>query len=110
MHVVPLIFHPEFFVRARRIDANHRAVRDGIREALPDAVVVDLSGAGDGVPDLLVGHGGRNYLLEVKDPGQPPSRRRLTRAQQAWHSRWTGQVDVVHTVEEALGALVDIAP
>lgn len=91
-------------MRARRTDGNHAVVRDTLR-ALPGVTVTDLSGAGAGIPDLLVGYAGRNYLLEVKDPAQVPSRRRLTRAQVAWHGGWAGQVAVVHTAEEALVVL-----
>jgi hypothetical protein len=60
---------------------------------------------GRGCPDLLVGHRGRNVLLEVKDGSKPESRRRLTPDEQTWQSAWAGQVQTVETVEQALGAL-----
>jgi len=27
----------------------------------------------NGVPDILIGHNGYNYLMEIKDPDKPPS-------------------------------------
>lgn len=76
-------------------------------------IVVALRGAGcvvqliqganrqAGVPDLLVGHKGRNYLLEVKRPKLG----RLSVAQLAFVRGWRGQVAVVTTVEEAFAGV-----
>jgi len=64
-----------------------------------------LSDVGRGVPDLLVGIRGRNLLVEVKDGSLPPSRRRLTDDELAWHARWRGAVVVVHDVHEAIAIL-----
>lgn len=68
-------------------------------------VVVPLHEVGNGVPDLLVGRCGRNFLLEVKDPEQPASNRKLTPDQKDWHEIWPGQVTVVYTPEDALKAV-----
>ena len=88
--------------RAARVDENHGAIREALRQ-VPGVTVVDLSRVGDGVPDLLVGHRGRTVLIEVKDGAKAPSARRLTPAQQQWVARWHGsQVHVVETVEQAL--------
>jgi hypothetical protein len=43
-----------------------------------------------------------NYLLELKDSSKPPSKRRLTDDEQAWHEQWKGQVNVVCSPKEAL--------
>ena len=94
-------------MRAKRVDGNHAVVRDALR-SVAGIVVQDLSGAGSGIPDLLVGCEGRNFLLEVKDPSKPPSRRRLTRAQESWHAGWTGQVAVVETPEQALRVVLGV--
>ena len=51
---------------------------------------------GKGVPDLLVGYLGANYLLEVKAPNKE-----LNGNQDKWHSKWKGQVNVVRTVADA---------
>jgi len=56
----------------------------------------------NGVPDILVAVNGYNYLMEIKDPDKPPSKRKLTEDEAKWHSKWKGQVDVIHTSEEAI--------
>ena len=65
----------------------------------------DASGAGKGFPDLVVGFRGRNYLFEVKNGEQVPSRRRLTAAQVGLHGNWQGQVAIVHSAAEILAEL-----
>lgn len=52
---------------------------------------------GKGVPDLLVGYNGVNYLMEVKERGKT-----LNENQERWHGRWKGQATVVRTVGDAL--------
>jgi hypothetical protein len=53
--------------------------------------------------DLLVGRGGRNYLLEVKGGGK----KKLTEAQVEFWNDWQqrGQVARVETVDDALRAV-----
>ena len=91
---------------AKRTDDNHASVVAGIRLALPDATVFDLSGTGDGAPDLLIGLRGRNYLIEIKDGEKPPSRRDLTDAQKTFHAKWQGQVAVATTAAGAVAAIL----
>lgn len=91
-------------MRAKRTDANHTAIRDALR-AIPGVSVADTSGAGDGFPDLAVGRERMTYLLEIKDGNKPPSRRKLTDAQERFHSQWTGHIDVVCNIDEALQAI-----
>ena len=85
---------------ASRTDRNQARVVKMLREI--GCSVCLLHAVGGGVPDLLVGHRGHNYLLEVKDGDKPPSRRKLNKLQQAWHGAWRGQVDVVESGEEAV--------
>jgi hypothetical protein len=40
--------------------------------------------------------------LEVKDPAQPLSKRRLTTDQKRWHENWRGPVHIVETIDQAL--------
>lgn len=86
--------------RAAKVDANQAAVVDALRKA--GCSVQSLAAVGKGVPDLLVGRLGRNWLLEVKDGALPPSARTLTDDQVAWHAAWRGQVVVVESVRRAL--------
>lgn len=77
-----------------------------IRRALIDAgatveYIVRAPGPGlKGVPDIVAGYKGANYLLEVKVPGEE-----LTGDQPEWHARWRGQKAVVTSPEEALKAI-----
>jgi hypothetical protein len=56
--------------------------------------------------DLLVGYRGRTFLIEVKDPAQPPSARKLTAGEARFRDEWKGSpYYVVHTFDEALAIL-----
>ena len=87
--------------RAARTDANQAAIVQALRQA--GCTVIDLSAVGGGVPDLLVGVAGQTVLIECKDGSKPPSARRLTPDQQAWHAAWRGgPLAVVCDVDSAL--------
>ena len=75
--------------RAARVDANQSTIVDDLRAI--GATVQPLHAVGDGCPDLLVGYGGLNYMLEVKDGAKSPSRRKLTPDQEDWHGAWRGR-------------------
>ena len=89
--------------RVAKVDANHRQIVVAL-EAV-GCSVQSLHQVGDGCPDLLVGHHGCNYLLEVKDGMKRPSARRLTPDQVDWHGAWRGQKAVVENVEDAIAAV-----
>jgi len=59
------------------------------------ATVQLLHTVGHGCPDAVVGYGGVNYLIEIKDGNKSPHQRKLTPDEQAWHDDWCGQVAVV---------------
>lgn len=84
----------------KRIDGNHKEIVKSLREA--GASVQSLADLGSGVPDILVGLRGRNYIFEIKDWRQPPSKRKLTPDEKKWHQLWSGQVNVIETAAEAL--------
>lgn len=86
-----------------KIDANQPLIVATLRKA--GATVKSLASLGDGAPDLLVGFRQKNWIVEVKDPSQPPSKRRLTIDEKAFHLSWQGQVCVIETPEEALGLI-----
>lgn len=90
--------------RAAKIDNNQPLIVDALRAV--GARVQSLAAVGDGVPDLLVQFRDMFYLLEVKDPAQPPSKRKLTEEQEFFHKRWaSSRLGVVETPEEALQAI-----
>ena len=86
-------------MRAKRTDANQSAIVAVLREV--GATVVDLSAVGKGCPDLLVGHRGVTYLLEVK-----ARKGRTTPDQDVFYAWWRGgPVHIVRTADEALAAI-----
>ena len=88
---------------SKRIDLNQKSIVDGLRAC--GVSVQSLAALGKGVPDILCGHRGRNLVFEVKNPLQPPSKRKLTFAEEEWHDSWRGQVAVIETLEDALKIL-----
>ncbi len=89
---------------AKRVDGNHAAIRDGIRAMGYE--VLDLSAAGEGVPDLAVKVGaGLVQFLEVKDGSKPLSAQKLTEAQERWHNFAWRITSKPRTLEEALESI-----
>ena len=99
----------EFYRRkAGRRDANHAAIRDGLRAL--GHFVVDTAGVGDGVPDLLVYPRWPDMImhptglwLEVKT-----EKGKLRAAQLAWatSAKAVGlHVATARTLDEALAAV-----
>ena len=90
--------------RAAKVDRNQSEIVEALRKF--GASVQSLAAVGDGVPDLLVGWRGMNLLIEVKDGSKPPSVRKLTPDQEAWHDAWAGRpVFVVTCVDQVLKIL-----
>jgi len=53
--------------------------------------------------DLLVGYRRRTFIMEVKDPSQPPSARQLTPGEAKFREEWRGSdYHIVHTSAEAI--------
>lgn len=89
--------------RRAKIDRNHNEIADALRDC--GCSVRSLASVGAGMPDLLVGSRGHNYLLEVKDGRLSPSKRKLTKEENMFHLTWGGNVAVVESVAEALEAV-----
>ncbi len=88
-------------MRGKKTDANQSSIIAVLREV--GATVVDLSAVGKGCPDLLVGHRGATYLLEVKNV---KGKNRTTPDQDVFYAWWRGgPVSIVRTADEALTAI-----
>jgi hypothetical protein len=88
-------------MRAKRTDANQASIMAVLRQV--GATVVDLSAVGKGCPDLLVGHRGVTYLLEVKNV---KGKNKTTPDQDVFYAWWRGApVAIVRTADEALQAI-----
>ena len=75
-------------------DRNQKETVEALRKA--GFSVQDLRGVGKGFPDLLVGIGNNNYLIEIKDG----LKAKLNKDQVKWHKAWDGQKCVIHNMEE----------
>lgn len=87
--------------RRARVDSNQPRIVAALRQV--GASVESLHRVGGGVPDILVGFRGENFLLEIKNPD---GLNRIKPEQEAWHCAWRGlPVAVVRSVDEALAAI-----
>ena len=56
--------------------------------------------------DLLVGYRGHNFIMEVKDPKQPPSKRKLTEGEEGFRASWRGGIyHIVESADQAIAIL-----
>jgi hypothetical protein len=53
----------------------------------------------------LIGHRGKNYLLEVKFYGNRAPK--LTECEEKWISLWSGQIGVISSVRDALAIIIE---
>jgi hypothetical protein len=79
--------------KAGKKDLNQAAIVAALRAIGCEVLILNQ----EGVPDLLVGHRRKNWLLEVKT-----ARGHLTEPQKRFFGRWCGQATVVRSVPEAL--------
>ena len=84
-------------IRAKRRDANHATIRDAFRSM--SCGWIDTADQGDGCPDGIAMHKGRVWLIEIKDPSQPPSKRRLTDAEEWTHIDAARHGVIIHVIE-----------
>lgn len=84
--------------RRKRIDQNQREIADALRAA--GVGVCILSGAGDGIPDLLCANFERTWLVEVKTKDGS-----LTADQTRFSATWPGEIQLVRTVDDALSTI-----
>ena len=89
--------------RAAKVDANQADIVKGLRRH--GCSVLPLHAIGQGCPDLLVARSGNTMLMEIKDGNKPPSHRKLTPDQEAFHERWHGAITTVCNLDEAILAV-----
>ena len=85
----------------KRVDENQTEIVAQLN-AFIGVSVWSTAGLGNGFSDIVVGYKGRNYLFEIKNPDQPLSKRKLTKAEQKFFVEWEGGVDVIHSAEHAM--------
>ncbi len=84
----------------KKTDSNQKRIVAALRKM--GCSVAVLSDVGKGFPDILVGINGKNILMEIKDGEKPPSQRKLTPGEIAFHDKWRGQVVVVESVDQII--------
>lgn len=90
----------------KRVDANQGEIVDALREV--GASVQTLHEVGKGCPDLVVGYRSMNFLFEVKDGNKPPSKRKLTPAEQRFFDTWRGRVWIVESATDAIQIITNV--
>ena len=85
----------------RKTDANHKMIIDQLRK-IPGISVFSTHTIGKGFPDIVVGYKQKNYLFEIKDGAKVKSAQKLTEDEIKFHTKWTGQISIITTFEEAL--------
>ena len=89
--------------RDAKVDYNHAEIAGALLAR--GCSVKSLAPMGHGMPDLLVGRHGFNFLLEVKNSAMPPSKQKLTHDEVVFKQQWRGQYAVVNSVLQALEAV-----
>lgn len=103
--------------RVRRVDVNQPLIVKKFR-VLGCSVAI-LSSMGNGIPDILISkrvgtpdqYNMENWsaLIEIKDGSKPPSQRKLTPDEQAFHDSWQGEIYVISTEQEAIDLINSIS-
>ena len=87
--------------RAARQDNNHHELVEALKKIGAKCYFV-------GKPvDILCGFRGRNYLLEIKRPDKRGQLSAITQEQRDFMAGWSGQVAIVHTIDEAIHLVVN---
>lgn len=86
------------FTKRVKRDSVHSEIVAALREV--GATVCDLAAVGGGVPDILVGYRGHNYLMEIKTP-KHGTKAGTAQRQTEWHTLWRGSAHYVRSVDEA---------
>lgn len=87
----------------RRTDENQASIFAQLREI--GVEILDLSGAGRGVPDAIFAYRHKHWLVELKNPAKPKKDQELTPAQVQTHKRLAEvgvHVYVIRTIGEAI--------
>lgn len=74
-----------------QLDRNHKAIVSAL-----EAVGMSVEPLGRPL-DVLVGYGGRNWLIEIKQP-----KGKLRASQERFLAKWRGHAEVIRSVDEAL--------
>lgn len=91
-------------MRARKVDSTQSEFVKYLRDHGCSVFITSM--VGNGFPDIIVGHAGRNYLVEIKDGAKPLSAQRLTTKEIKFHNTWQGDVSIINSYVQ-LDAFLD---
>jgi hypothetical protein len=86
-------------VRARK-DSNHVAIVKAFRDM--GVSVHDTAQLGAGFPDIAIGIGKVNVLIEIKDGAKTASKRQLTPDEVKFHDEWRGWIEIVYSTDDVI--------
>ena len=86
-----------------RVDANQKEIVSQLRKI--GISVLHTHQLGSGAPDLVLGHNGLNYLIELKDSAKSKSQQRLTEDEEKFMQSWRGNYSVCNTLEQILNVI-----
>ncbi|MGK0446521.1 MAG: hypothetical protein ACJA2M_000290 [Polaribacter sp.] len=88
-----------------RVDSNQKYIVDGLRKF--GATVLHTHTLKNAF-DVLVGYGGKDFIIEIKDGKKPPSQRKLTPGELKFKNEWKGsEYYIVMSLEEAIRIIVN---
>ena len=95
------------YYRRHARDKTHKPIVEALRSV--GASVVILADVGGDCPDIMVGYGGKTFLMELKSPGG-----KVTPGQIDFQAKWRGgPLRVVESIDAALrfiGCMRDVPP
>jgi len=83
-----------------KTDSNQTEIVCGLKKL--GISVFSIASLGNGHPDIVVGHKGKNFLFEIKNGNKPPSQRKLTDMEIIYFETWGGQVNIAMNLDEVL--------
>ena len=86
-----------------RVDANQKVIVAAFRKL---GATVQHCHQIPGCLDLIVGYGGIDVRVEIKDGSKPPSAQKLTKKEKETFQHWKGRPPVVITSEEDVRQLI----
>lgn len=90
--------------RAAKVDANQKQIVTALRRI---GATVLITSQLKNCFDILVGYNGVNFIMEIKDENQPPSKRRLTEGEAKFKDTWRGgDYYIVKNIDEALNTIL----
>lgn len=85
---------------AARTDSNHKEIVEGLRKYGASILGVHQL---KNCFDILVGYKGKDYIMEIKNGKNPPSKNKLTKGEQQFRNNWKGgKYNIVYSLEDAI--------